>query len=181
MSTSLALDTLNDFTLDEISATKKFIRMLLTNLAQKYDGLRVDDMNEDTFVKSLVDPIMGAFFKNEDDNIIDGCSTTLANSETSRKKFDPSLRGKIADITVLLKDENQTKEKDDVNLLKLANMMKNSIDYMHNKGLTFDWLMQPLCDGFWTTIFFLQVIQAGHFFTFPWTDMTLGGRLPRFD
>ncbi|KAI8329875.1 hypothetical protein BC941DRAFT_192367 [Chlamydoabsidia padenii] len=60
MSTSLALDTLNDFTLDEITATKKFIRMLLTNLAQKYDGLRVDNMNEDTFVKYQVDPIMAA-------------------------------------------------------------------------------------------------------------------------
>jgi hypothetical protein len=147
-STSLALDTLDDFTLDEKPATKKFIRTLLTNLAQKYDGLLVDDMNEDTFVKSRVDPIMAAFFKNEDDIIIDGCSTTLASSETSRKRFDPSLRGKMADITVSLKEENSinnliimevkppAKAKDDVDLLKMANMMKNSIDCIHTKGLT---------------------------------------------
>ncbi|CAO3600831.1 unnamed protein product [Absidia cylindrospora] len=38
------------------------ITKLLTNIAQKYDGLDDDDMNEDSFIRNRVDP---SFFKNE--------------------------------------------------------------------------------------------------------------------
>ncbi|KAI8335051.1 hypothetical protein BC941DRAFT_472346 [Chlamydoabsidia padenii] len=139
---------MNGHGVDETPTTKKFILVRLTNMARKYNGLCVDDMNEGTFVKSRVDPIMAAFFKNEDEIIIDGCSTTLASSETSRKRFDPSLRGKMVEITVSLKEENgitnliimevkpPAKTKDDVDLLKTTNMMKNSMDCMHHKRLT---------------------------------------------
>ncbi|CAO3600806.1 unnamed protein product [Absidia cylindrospora] len=140
----LALDILNrDLAL---ATKKKYLRTLLTNLGQKYDGVLIDVMNEDSFVKSRVDPVMGAFFKTEDDIIIDGSSTALASSAAARKKFDPYLRGKMADITVSIMEENvdnliimevkpPAKAKSDVDLLKMADMMKDSIDFMHSKGL----------------------------------------------
>ncbi|CAO3600826.1 unnamed protein product [Absidia cylindrospora] len=104
-------------------------------------------MNEDSFVKTRVDPIMLAFFKNEDDIVIDGCTTTLKSSDSCRKKFDPILRGKIPDMTVSVKLEDGINNliimevkppattTDDADLLKMANMMKDAMDAMQSRDL----------------------------------------------
>ncbi|CAO3588388.1 unnamed protein product [Absidia cylindrospora] len=81
------------------------ITKLLTNLAHKYNGLDISYTNEDSFINARVDPIISAFFKNEDDIFIEGCSTTLSSPATSRKRLDPCIRGKIPDWTISIMGE----------------------------------------------------------------------------
>ncbi|CAO3600809.1 unnamed protein product [Absidia cylindrospora] len=132
------------------TTTTTEITKLLTNIAQKYDGLDDDDMNEDSFIKNRVDPIMSSFFMNERNIVISGCSTTLESSSMARKQFDPTLRGKMPDLTVSLKEEHATYDiivmevkpanvtNKDADLLKLGNMLKDSMDKLHKHGLTSD-------------------------------------------
>ncbi|SAL98599.1 hypothetical protein [Absidia glauca] len=99
------------------------------------------------FYNARVDPIISAFFKNEGDIIIDGCSTTLASSSNSRKRFDRTLQGKIPDLSIstitestinnifLMEVEAPNVYTEDADLLKLANMLKDSMDNMHGNGL----------------------------------------------
>jgi hypothetical protein len=73
----------------------------------------------------------------------------LTCSSNSRKKFDPVLRGKIPDLSISIQRENTTNTiiimevkalyatKENADLLKLANMLKDSMDSMHTNGLTF--------------------------------------------
>ncbi|CAO3600830.1 unnamed protein product [Absidia cylindrospora] len=68
----------------------------------------------------------------------------------ARKQFDFTLRGKMPDLTVSLKEEHATYDitvmevkpanvtNKDADLLKLGNMLKDSMDKLHKHGLTSD-------------------------------------------
>ncbi|ORZ07147.1 hypothetical protein BCR42DRAFT_442852 [Absidia repens] len=146
----LVLEVVQQLSIDNLATVRTMITKLLNNIAQKYDGLNVECMKDDSFINARVDPIVSAFFSKtkgiSPSTVVQRLWLALQDQE---KKFDPTLRGKIPDLSIPIKGEatinniiimevkapNASTE--DADLLKLANMLKDSIDSMHKNCLTF--------------------------------------------